>query len=230
MIPLPFRLVMIVLLLPANTALSSALTINLFVSETMGETALVEILRETELLQNLNIIVRGMGAKDTNLTDSITRWQYRIKQADASKSIQINPVLFREQNIYQVPAMAVVMNGNTELTVFGVTSPVWVMRQYHAGKRGNIGAYGSTLPISEPDLLESLLQRLKQQNWKPLQEKGTEAIADQNLFFRSKAANQSKGFQQNTESVWQLAYPHNCFGYQRPSATESGASVVISIP
>ncbi|WP_354009305.1 TrbC family F-type conjugative pilus assembly protein [Endozoicomonas lisbonensis] len=183
---------MIVLLLPANTALSSALTINLFVSETMGETALVEILRETELLQNLNIIVRGMGAKDTNLTDSITRWQYRIKQADASKSIQINPVLFREQNIYQVPAMAVVMNGNTELTVFGVTSPVWVMRQYHAGKRGNIGAYGSTLPISEPDLLESLLQRLKQQNWKPLQEKAQKRLQTKTFSFGAKLPTSQK--------------------------------------
>ena len=182
MIPLPFRLV-IFLLLPANTALSSALTINLFVSETMGETALVELLRETDSVQNLNIIVRGMGARDTDLAHSTARWQSRIKQAGVRKSIQINPVLFREQNIHQVPAMAVVVNGNTELNVFGVTSPEWVMRQYHAGKRGDIGVYGSTLPVSEPDLLEHLLQRLKQQNWQPLQEKAQKRLKTKTFSF-----------------------------------------------
>ena len=186
MIPLPFRLVMIFLLLSANTALSSDLTINLFVSETMGETGLVEILRETEPLQNLNIIVLGMGARDTNLAHSIIRWQYRIKQAGVRTSIQINPVLFREHNINQVPAMAVVMNGNTELTAFGVTSSEWLMRHYHAGRRGNIGAYGSTLPISERDLLEYLLQRLKQQNWQTFQENAQQRLQAKTFSFGAK--------------------------------------------
>ena len=59
----------------------------------------------------------------------------------------------------------------TVLTVFGVTSIDWAIRQYHAGRRGNIGAYGSTYPINEPDLLEVLLQRLQQQDWHTFQAK-----------------------------------------------------------
>ncbi|WP_257279621.1 TrbC family F-type conjugative pilus assembly protein [Endozoicomonas sp. ISHI1] len=181
----PFWLVIILLLPATNTALPSNLTINLFVSEALGEVTLIELLRDTKSLHNFNIIVRGMGAKDTNLAHSISRWQYRIKQAGVGKNIQINPVLFREQNINHVPAM-IVVNGNTKLTAFGVTSPEWMMRQYRAGKHGNIGAYGSTLPVSEPDLLEHLLLRLKQQNWQPLQEKAQKRLQTKTLSFGAK--------------------------------------------
>lgn len=127
-----------------------------------------------------------MGAKDTNLAHSISRWQYRIKQAGVGNNIQINPVLFREQNINHVPAMAVVVEGNTELIAFGVTSPEWMMRQYHASRRGNIGVYGSTVPVSEPDLLEHLLLRLKQQNWQLLQQKTQKRLQTKTFSFGAK--------------------------------------------
>ena len=111
----------LVLLLPVSTAHPSTLTINLFVSETLGEATLVELLRETDSLHNLNILVRGMGARDTNLAETITRWQSRIHRAGLAQPIQINPVLFREQNIDQVPAMTLVVDGSTKLKALGVT-------------------------------------------------------------------------------------------------------------
>ena len=165
------RMVLMLLVLPSGTIFPSVPTINLFVSDTLGEAALIELLQETDSLQNVNLIVRGMGARDANLAHTISRWQFRINQAGVTHPIQINPILFREQNIDQVPAMTIVVNGNTELTALGVTSSDWLMRQYHAGRRGNLGVYGTTYPINERDLLEILLQRLKQQDWQAIQMK-----------------------------------------------------------
>ena len=183
MTPLPLWLAMMLLLLPANTTYSSTFTINLFVSESLGESTLLQLLRESGSAQNINIVVRGMGTRDTNLAQTFTRWRHRINQTGINQNIQINPVLFREQTIDRVPAMTVVVNNKTELLAFGVTSTDWLMRQYHSDKRGNIGAYGSTYPISEPDLLEVLLRRLQQINWQTVQVKAHKRLQSQNFSF-----------------------------------------------
>lgn len=183
MTPLPFWLAMSLCLLPANTAFSSALTINLFVSESLGEATLIQLLRESGSLQNFNIVVRGVGAGDRNLAHTFTRWQYRIHQAGTTANVQINPVLFQEQNIDLVPAITIVVDGETELTVLGVTSSDWSMRQHQTGRRGNLGVHGTTLPISEPDLLEALLKRLKQQDWQTFQAKAQKRLQSKNFSF-----------------------------------------------
>ena len=171
MTPFPCWLAIMLLLSSATAAASSQIAINLYVSESMGESTLIQLLQSIEHVQGANIVIRGMAANDRNLAQTITRWQARIKAVGTDQGIQIDPIVFRENDIEQTPAITISNNGHTELTVFGVTSVDWAVRQYHAGRRGNMGVYGSTFPVSEPDLLEVLLQRLQQQDWYPFQAK-----------------------------------------------------------
>ena len=167
---LPHWLAIVLVILPAP-AISSPININLYLSESMGESTLIQLLQSVEPAESMNIVLRGMATNDRNLIQTITRWQSRIQSAGVAQGVQLNPVTFREHNIERVPAITITDNGSSELIVFGVTSVDWTLRQYHAGRRGNIGTYGSTYLISEPDLLEVLLHRLQQQDWNSIQRK-----------------------------------------------------------
>ncbi|MGI9277546.1 MAG: TrbC family F-type conjugative pilus assembly protein, partial [Endozoicomonas sp.] len=115
------------------------------------------------------MVVRGINIKQQNFAVAIQQWQRLLKWNDLSSAIEIDPIAFRQGQVDRVPAISLQINGKTELTAFGTTSTEWLLRQYRAGRRGNIGAYGTTYPINEPDLLEVLLQRIKQQDWHEIQ-------------------------------------------------------------
>ena len=122
------------------------------------------------------LVVRGINARQQNLAIAMQQWQQLLEAANSSASVNIDPVAFREDQIDRVPALSLKVNNKTELTAFGVTSVDWMMRQYHAGKRGNIGTYGMTYPVSEPDLLGVLLQRIQQQDWQTFNVKAQQQL------------------------------------------------------
>ena len=145
------------------TLLAQASTqIRLFVSVSMGQPLLNDLLRHSD---SEILVVRGINARQQNLAVAMQQWQQMFKTNNTSASVEIDPVAFRQDQVDRVPAMSLQVDGKTELTAFGVTSVDWLKRQYQSGRRGNIGSYGTTYPISEPDLLEVLLQRLQQLDW-----------------------------------------------------------------
>ena len=203
MTPLPCWLAILLSLLPASVVYSS-MTINLYVSESMGESTLIQLLEGVEPMHGVNMIIRGMATTDRNLVQTISRWQARMKTVGTNQGIQINPAAYRDNNIERVPAITVSSNSHTELTVFGVTSIGWAVRQYHAGRRGNIGVYGSTYPINEPDLLEVLLQRLQHQDWHTFQAKAQRRLEKKVFSYsvRLSTSRQSSSKTLNLASQW----------------------------
>ena len=116
MTPLPCWLAILFSILPASVVYSS-ITINLYVSESMGESTLIQLLQTVEPIQGTNMVTRGMAVSDSSLIHTITRWQTRMKAAGAVQGIQINPVAFRDNTIERVPAITVSNNDQTVLTV-----------------------------------------------------------------------------------------------------------------
>ena len=147
-----------------------AVGIRLYLSSSLGENSITQLIHEAAHYQNVTLVVRGIAPND-NLSQAIARWQQRFELADAIAALEIDPEAFSRQQVDRVPALSLQINNHTELIAYGVTSVEWSLRQYQAGRRGNMGTYGSTYPISEPDLLEVLLQRLQQQNWHTFQAK-----------------------------------------------------------
>ncbi len=163
--------------------------IKLFVSASMGKALLNDLLKNAE---NEVLVVRGVNSHQQNLTTAFQQWQRRLKQNSSFTSVEIDPIAFRQDQIDRVPALSLQVDGKTELTAFGVTSTDWLKRQYQAGRRGNLGIYGMTYPISEPDLLEVLFQRLQQMDWQTVQEKAYKRLQGKIFTFGGKLPTSQK--------------------------------------
>ena len=162
------------------TAVQANPTFRLYVSASMEQPLLNVLLTSTN---GETVVVRGVSTCAKSLMSAIQRWYHRLNTNFSDIAIEINPVAFQENRIDRVPALSLEVNGKTELIAFGVTSTDWLLAQYQSGKRGNIGTYGTTYPISEPDLLDVLLQRLQQQNWQGIQEKAQQRFQQKVLSY-----------------------------------------------
>ncbi len=145
----------------------------LYVSASMGQTLLNSLMASSS---GETLTVRGVSPESKTLATAIKQWAQLNLNRHSATAIEINPVAFQENQIDKVPALALELNGRTELLAFGVTSFDWLLWQYRSGKRGNIGTYGTTYPISESDLLEALLQRIHQQQWPEIQGKAEQRL------------------------------------------------------
>ena len=140
--------------------------VRLFVSASLGETQLQDLMRADWGDQAVSLVVRGLEPDDHTLDAGLRRWYRRIKAAGAqAQGVEIDPVAFRDDGIDRVPALSLRVNDRTELTVYGITSVDWLLRQYQAGHRGRLGVYGSTRPIRETDFLQQLQRRWQQVDW-----------------------------------------------------------------
>ncbi|MCW7552691.1 TrbC family F-type conjugative pilus assembly protein [Endozoicomonas gorgoniicola] len=166
-----------------STAMANELQIKLFVSASMDKSLLTALLKKSAVR---TFIVRGIEGQHQNLGIAIQKWQQILMTNRTTTTVEINPVAFREYQIDRVPAITLQVDGKTELTAFGVTSVDWLMRQYQSGRRGHLGIYGTTYPISEPDLLEVLLQRLSQQDWQAVKAKTSQRLQSKVLSFGAK--------------------------------------------
>ena len=132
---------------------------------------------------NAILVVRGIHSDQQNLTIAIRQWQQLLEDTGSSSSVEIDPHSFHLNQIHRVPAVSLRINGTTKLTAFGVTSVEWLMREYRAGKRGNLGIYGPTYPISEVDIMELLLHRLRDQDWRSVLAKAEARIQNKVLSY-----------------------------------------------
>ena len=174
---------MIIGICSLTLSVQANIQIKLFVSASMGKALLGDLLKNAE---NEVLVVRGINAHQQNLTTAFQQWQRRLKQNSSSTSVEIDPIAFRQDQINRVPALSLQIDGKTELTAFGVTSTGWLKRQYQAGKRGNLGTFGTTYPVVEPDLLEVLFQRLHQINWQTVQATAYKRLQGKTFSFGAK--------------------------------------------
>ena len=157
--------------------------IKLFVSASMGQQLLNELIKQVE---HEVLVVRGVNSHQQNLLVAFQQWQQMLRANAPSASVEIDPIAFRQNQVDRVPAMSLTVNGKTELVAFGSTSTDWLKRQYQAGKRGNLGTFGTTYPVVEPDLLEVLFKRLQQINWQTVQTQANKRLQDKNFSYGAK--------------------------------------------
>ena len=164
-------------------SVQASIQIRLFVSASMGEPLLNDLLRQTD---SEILVVRGIHAHQQNIAIAFQQWQLLLKRNSSSASVDIDPMAFRQDQINRVPALSLQINGKTELTALGVTSADWLKRQYQAGRRGHLGTFGATYPVVEPDLLDVLLQRLQQINWQTVQATAYKRLQGKTFSFGAK--------------------------------------------
>ena len=140
-------------------------TVQLFISVSLGQTTITDILNALPDDRPVSIIVRGLLPGDKPLNQTARYWQTILEQSGKSHGIQIDPVAFSDAGVTQVPTLLFSQDNKPTLKVVGVTSYEWLMKQFESGHRGDLGQRGSVFSISEPDVLQELLDRIRKTDW-----------------------------------------------------------------
>jgi len=151
------------------TAPSSKPLTLLFVSFSLGESALKGIFEETSGRDDLLLVFRGPkpGQKLPALMADLKRL---LKGIEPLPNIIIDPTRFQRWSVSSVPDIVVEQDGKTRLHVRGVSSLSWLDEQIKVGKQGDLGALGDVGEITEIDLLEEIKRRMAAIDWKQKQQ------------------------------------------------------------
>lgn len=130
----------------------------LFVSQSMGRGAMQTVLDQAEVNQDMVLVFRGLkrGQKFSDIMKLITDLHV-MKQGDHIPRVIIDPTLFTDNGVTVVPTLQRFEDDGTVLaTARGASNPKWMEEQIRAGRRGDLGAMGATMPIAEVDMITLL--------------------------------------------------------------------------
>jgi len=154
---------------PHSTITSSKPLTLLFVSFSLGESALKGIFEQASGRGDVLLVFRGPkpGQKLPALMANLKRL---LKGMDPMPNIVIDPTRFHRWSVTSVPDIVVEQEGKSLLHVRGVSSLSWLDEQLKAGKQGELGTLGDVGEIAEIDLLEEIKRRMAAIDWKQKQQ------------------------------------------------------------
>lgn len=140
----------------------------IFVSQKMPKGEVRELAQMYAGRPEVSIVLRGM-LPDQKIMD-VYRWIGEVlgelQPGMPVANFTMDPRPFTELGVDQVPVIARYDDDDRLLAfALGITSPTWIEEQVDAGKRGSLGAYGSTVKVGELDVIEVLKQRAKAYDW-----------------------------------------------------------------
>ncbi|PKD39600.1 conjugal transfer protein [Methylomonas sp. Kb3] len=169
-----------------TTSSNKPLTL-LFVSFSLGESALKSIFEEASGRDDVLLVFRGPkpGQKLPALMTDLKRL---LKGMNPVPNIVIDPTRFQRWSVSSVPDIVVEQGGKALLHVRGVSSLSWLDEQIKAGKQGDLGTMGDVGEITEIDLLEELKGRMAAIDWKQKQQQAIARFWEQQKFENLPAA------------------------------------------
>jgi conjugal transfer pilus assembly protein TraW len=139
---------------------TTAARIYFFVSESLGDHGLQDVLKEAiDVGPTAQVVFRGIEDGE-KIQDAVRRMALEVSHLPKRPDIVIDPRLFRKYAINRVPAMAT-GDGAAAAVAFGLVSIDTFREWLSRGKRGDLGTFGSTMPIHEQDLIEVIKTRLE---------------------------------------------------------------------
>ncbi len=150
----------------------------LFVSFSLGDTALKGIFEEVAGRNDVLLVFRGPkpGQKLPALMADLKRL---LKGIEPVPNIVIDPTRFQKWAVSSVPAMVVESHDKALLQVKGVSSLTWLNDKFKAGTTGDLGRLGDVYDIAEIDLLEEIKRRIAAIDWRQKQQQAIARFWDQ---------------------------------------------------
>lgn len=132
-----------------------------FVSWSLGEAAIEDILRRYDGQPGVGVVFRGIP-DGLRMVDAMTR-MHRLTQATESKvPVLLDPLAFRRHGIQLVPAVVIERpDESLAAKVVGIDSVTYVEEALQQGRSGDLGTLGSPRDILEPDLMDVAKARIK---------------------------------------------------------------------
>ena len=153
----------------------------LFVSFSLGESALKGIFEEAAGRDDVLLVFRGPKPSQ-KLPALMADLKRLLKGIDPLPNIVIDPTRFQRWSVSSVPDIVVEQDGKTRLHVRGVSSLSWLDEQIKAGKQGDLGTMGDVAEIAEIDLLEEIKRRMAAIDWKQKQQQAIARFWEQQKF------------------------------------------------
>jgi conjugal transfer pilus assembly protein TraW len=147
----------------------------IFASQALGQKSLDELLQTAAATPNTFVIFRGIP-QGLSLSQGIWAIQALAAHHQPIPNILIDPTLFRRHHITTVPTIVMLQSPQRLLTdttntervlgrVAGLSDPAWLIREVSRGAKGDQGIRGPVRPISEPDLIDRMKQRVAAIDW-----------------------------------------------------------------
>lgn len=143
----------------ASAAIPSKRHIEVFVSVSLGEAALREIMEEASGRVDVTVVFRGVP-ESVSFAAGIRRIQSLVSGIEPAPTVVIDPTRFTALNVSDVPAIALLSDDRLIATASGITGIDAFLAQVNSGKRGNLGRLGPVRAIAEPDLIAVMQQRI----------------------------------------------------------------------
>ena len=144
--------------LPSNQTL-------VFVTWSMGEVALRELIDTARNDQTVQIVFRGILPGE-NVTQAMLRLRSLFAGNDEKGGVVINPVLFREYDVEVAPVIVSVGEQGEQLSrISGVYNVDYLKEQIEANGHDDFGVAGSIREIVEPDMIAVLKAQMRGIDW-----------------------------------------------------------------
>lgn len=169
----------------------------IFVSYSMGDTALGKIFKANAGKDDTQIVMRGLPEGMT-FAQGLRRFKQIVEKEKLTvmPNFSIDPPLFQLYGITQVPAVARVQDVPTAIAsvamkrtyptliakVTGLASDVWLKEQIEAGEKGDLGNRGNLFAIVEPDLIEVMKTKVASIDWEKKREEAFNRYWDNQKF------------------------------------------------
>jgi len=147
------------------------LTLSILASRALGDAQLRELFATVAGRPEVRVVFRGV-APGESLGDFIRQIHGLLREArndmdsDALPRIEIDPRPFQTPLVAVAPTLIATDGAGKEVArVSGISRPGWILEQIDEGRRGNLGVRGSTVVVSEPDLIAELQGRLAGLDW-----------------------------------------------------------------
>lgn len=143
----------------------------IFVSWSMGESAIKDVLERYDGQQTTAVVFRGVP-DDQPFAQGVMAIQALSMSSKSTVAVVIDPVAFRTHGIAAAPSIAIeTPTGDTQIKAAGTVSAEQLADALKDGKEGDIGTLGPTHEIDEPDMIEVAKQRIEQLDFDAIKEK-----------------------------------------------------------
>lgn len=153
----------------------------LFVSRSLGKSAMKEIMAEASANQDLTLVFQGVP-KGQTINKGVLDIQAMAREFTPMPSVALNPILFQEFEVEQVPELMILTEGewvdqecvqDVRVRVAGITS-----LDYLDGKEdeGDLGKRGPTEAVSEPNLMDVIAKRIGEVDWEAKKKRAVDNV------------------------------------------------------
>lgn len=156
----------------------------LLVSRSMGQESLKDAMAEASGNSELHLIFQGIPDGMT-VQEGVLDIQRMAREFDPVPSVGLNPLMFRRQNVKDVPHSILFSPGHWQgnkcvqsviASMRGLTNYDYLLKQVENGRSGNLGKLGPTVAISEENFMDAIEEKIKTTDWDSMKKRAAETV------------------------------------------------------